>query len=72
MRELSAHHKAHYGQPIPSPTCGKDKAARADRCPTCGKHYPQVRRGAPCPFCNPSAAKDADTGPKKGRAKPKG
>jgi hypothetical protein len=49
LKELAAHHKEHYGEPVPCPKC-KQPAIRGDRCNKCGKIFiPDSSRL--CPNC---------------------
>jgi hypothetical protein len=54
LAELAAHHKAHYGEPVPCPKC-KQPAVRAAKCANCGKVFP-IDRGLVCPNCHTPAA----------------
>lgn len=36
MRQLSEHHQAHYGEPVPCPKCGS-ASKRGQKCLKCGK-----------------------------------
>lgn len=51
MTELSEHHKAHYGEPIPCPKCGKTPAHPAVKCPHCDTVSIEQRGGENCPKC---------------------
>jgi hypothetical protein len=52
LSQLSDHHRAHYGEPVPCPKCNSTDTIRANRCPKCGEYYPQVRGAQPpCPKC---------------------
>jgi predicted RNA-binding Zn-ribbon protein involved in translation (DUF1610 family) len=52
LKQLSDHHKAHYGEPIACPTCGDTHTSRVIKCAKCGEYYPMVRgEQPPCPKC---------------------
>lgn len=55
LNQVSDHHARNYGQPVPCPKC-QTRAARAEKCPHCGKLYPQTRGRMICPFCKKPAA----------------
>ena len=50
MKELGAHNKKNFGQPVPCPKCNK-QAVRSTKCNHCGKWHPQPHEGYKCPFC---------------------
>ena len=50
VKQLSEHHKAHYGEPIPCPKC-KSRAIRADKCLHCGKIFVARLDDIKCPHC---------------------
>ena len=51
LAQVSDHHAKHYGQPMACPKCKETQVVRADKCPHCGKIYPQTRAEAICPYC---------------------
>jgi hypothetical protein len=55
--DLIAYQKAHPKTSAPPcPTCGKNTAVPAIKCPNCGTVYPSGGRGRPvCPKCNQPA-----------------
>ncbi len=55
MKELGEHHKAHFGQPLPCPKCGKTKTVPAEKCSNCGTVFKADRGGGgTCPKCGKS------------------
>lgn len=60
VKQLSDHHKAHYGQPPACPKCGKE-ASRASRCANCGKTSPLRLNTNLCPHCKKPMAAAAPT-----------
>jgi len=50
IKELSEHHEAHYGDPVPCAKCDKP-AGRADLCKHCDKYFRVQRDSVTCPHC---------------------
>jgi endogenous inhibitor of DNA gyrase (YacG/DUF329 family) len=59
IKQVSDHHKAHYGQPMKCPKCGNE-AERAVKCAHCAKVYMQMRGASTCPFCRKQQPPPAD------------
>ena len=51
LAQVSDHHSRNYGKPMACPKCKQTKVARAEKCPHCGKVYPQTRGEMICPSC---------------------
>jgi len=53
VKQLEAHHKANWGEPVPCPKCGSTDTIQAIRCAHCGRVFPHDRTAeeAICPYC---------------------
>lgn len=53
VKELAAHNKAHWGEPLPCPACGSSQVVKAVRCPKCKAIFRHDRAAAQeiCPEC---------------------
>jgi len=58
-RQLAAHHKAHWGQPVPCPACGAAEPQQGIRCAECGRIFPhdRLKEEQICPHCRTPAGR---------------
>jgi hypothetical protein len=57
VKELSDHHRDHYGEPVACPKCKATNTVRANRCRKCREFYPMARGEQPaCPKCGTKPA----------------
>ena len=53
VKQLEAHHKANWGEPVPCPKCGGTNTTQAIRCVHCGRvfEYDRTAEEIICPYC---------------------
>ncbi|KPK41211.1 MAG: hypothetical protein AMK72_15480 [Planctomycetes bacterium SM23_25] len=64
VKQLAAHHKANWGEPVPCPKCRSTKTIQPIRCAHCGRTFRLDRTAQEhiCPHCGKSPFPPAGAG----------